>query len=68
MSEETQLYLGFQMGSADAESGFQGALNYIREVAPSESHKGQIFREADAGVFPRRPHLQEAVFRGTALE
>ena len=43
MPEETQLYRGFQMGSGDAEIGFQGALNYIREVAPSESHKGRFF-------------------------
>ena len=55
MPEETQLYLGFQMGSGDAEIGFQGALNYIREVAPSESHKGRFFEQLMQAYFREDP-------------
>ena len=55
MPETTQLYLGFQMGSGDAESGFQGALNYIREVAPSESHKGRFFEKLMQAYFREDP-------------
>ena len=55
MSEETQLYLGLQMGSGDAEIGFQGALNYIREVAPSESHKGRFFEKLMQAYFREDP-------------
>ena len=55
MPEETQLYLGFQMGSGDAEIGFQGALNYIREVAPSESHKGRFFEKLMQAYFREDP-------------
>ena len=43
MSEETQLYLDIQMGSGNAESCFEGVLNHIRNVAPSQSHKGRLF-------------------------
>ena len=59
MSEETQLYLGLQMGSGDAETGFQGVLNYICEVAPSESHKGRFFERLMQTYFRVDPLYKE---------
>ena len=55
MAEETQLYLGIQMGSGEQATGFQGALNYIREVAPSESHKGRFFEKMMQAYFREDP-------------
>ena len=43
MSETSQLYLGLEAESEEAATGFQGVLNYIREVAPTEYHKGYEF-------------------------
>ena len=43
MSETPQLYLGLEAESGEAATGFQGVLNYIREVAPTEYHKGYEF-------------------------
>ena len=43
MSETPQLYLGLESESGEAATGFQGVLNYIREVAPTEYHKGYEF-------------------------
>ena len=43
MSETPQLYLGLDAGSEEGATGFQGVLNYIREAAPTEYHKGYEF-------------------------
>jgi predicted helicase len=43
MPETPQLYLGLETGSGETATGFQGVLNYIREVAPTEYHKGNEF-------------------------
>ena len=59
MSEETQLYLGIQMGTGEQATGFQGVLNYIREVAPSESHKGRFFERLVQRYFRVDPLYKE---------
>ncbi|MDE0085833.1 MAG: DEAD/DEAH box helicase family protein [Candidatus Poribacteria bacterium] len=43
MSETTQIYLPFGNGSEEADNGFYGALNYIRENANTEYGKGRYF-------------------------
>ena len=43
MSELTQMYLPFGNGSEEADNGFYGALNYIRENADTEYEKGTYF-------------------------
>ncbi|MDE0323505.1 MAG: DEAD/DEAH box helicase family protein [Candidatus Poribacteria bacterium] len=43
MSETTQIYLPFGNGSEEADNGFYGALNYIRENADTEYGKGRYF-------------------------
>ena len=43
MPETPQLYLGLETGSGEGATGFQGALNYIRESASSEYGKGYEF-------------------------
>ena len=43
MSETTQMYLPFGNGSEEADNGFYGALNYIRENANSQFGKGRTF-------------------------
>ena len=43
MSETTQIYLPFGNESEEADNGFYGALNYIRENANSQFGKGRTF-------------------------
>lgn len=43
MSETTQIYLPFGNGSEEADNGFYGALNYIRENTNTEFGKGRYF-------------------------
>ena len=43
MSETTQIYLPFGNGSEEADNGFYGALNYIRENTDTEFGKGRYF-------------------------
>ena len=43
MSETTQIYLPFGNRSEEADNGFYGALNYIRENADTEFGKGRYF-------------------------
>ena len=43
MSETTQIYLPFGNESEEADNGFYGALNYIRENADTEYGKGRYF-------------------------
>ena len=43
MSETTQIYLPFGNGSEEADNGFYGALNYIRENTNTEYGKGRYF-------------------------
>ena len=43
MSEATQIHIDLEVEGEEVETGFQGALNYIRRIAPTESHKGRLF-------------------------
>ena len=43
MPETPQLYLGLEPGSGETATGFQGALNYIRESTATEYGKGYEF-------------------------
>ena len=43
MSEATQIHIDLEVEGEGVETGFQGALNYIRRIAPTESHKGRLF-------------------------
>ncbi len=43
MSEATQIHIDLQVEGEEVETGFQGALNYIRRIAPTESHTGRLF-------------------------
>ena len=43
MPETPQLYLGLEPGSGETATGFQGALNYIRESTATEYGKGNEF-------------------------
>ena len=43
MSEATQIHIDLQVEGEGVETGFQGALNYIRRIAPTEAHKGRLF-------------------------
>ena len=43
MSEATQIHINLEVEGEGVETGFQGALNYIRRIAPTESHTGRLF-------------------------
>ena len=43
MSEATQIHIDLEVEGEGVETGFQGALNYIRRIAPTEAHKGRLF-------------------------
>ena len=43
MSEATQIHIDLEVEGEGVETGFQGALNYIRRIAPTESDKGRLF-------------------------
>ena len=43
MSEATQIHIDLEIEGEEVETGFQGALNYIRRIAPTESDKGRLF-------------------------
>ena len=43
MSEATQIHIDLEIEGEEVETGFQGALNYIRRIAPTESDKGHLF-------------------------
>ena len=43
MSEATQIHIDLEVEGGNVETGFQGALNYIRRIAPTESDKGRLF-------------------------
>ena len=43
MSEATQIHIDLEVEGEEVETGFQGALNYIRRIAPTEAHKGRLF-------------------------
>ena len=43
MSEATQIHIDLEIEGEEVETGFQGALNYIRRIAPTESHTGRLF-------------------------
>ena len=43
MSEATQIHIDLEIEGEEVETGFQGALNYIRRIAPTEAHKGRLF-------------------------
>ena len=43
MSEATQIHIDLEIEGEGVETGFQGALNYIRRIAPTEAHKGRLF-------------------------
>ena len=43
MPEATQIHIDLEVEGEGVETGFQGALNYIRRIAPTESDKGRLF-------------------------
>ena len=43
MQEATQIHIDLEVEGEGVETGFQGALNYIRRIAPTESDKGRLF-------------------------
>ena len=58
MAATTQTYLGLESESSP-NTGFQSVLNYIREAARSEYHKGELFERLMQKYFSEDPVYKE---------